>query len=268
MARPGRRLPHLLLRYAPLFSRLRRIPIFGDFLSWVSRQLVPAGTLLSVQIEGGPAQGLWIYVNPRTGFNFQQGIGEPKVQWAMQQYLCPGMAFYDLGANIGFFSLLAARLVGPSGRVFSFEADPEIAARLRENLNRNGFTHALVVEEAVWSKSGNVPFARAESNVSPDRGLGHVLSGDAPPVRTINVRATSLDDFVLSHAAPQFVKCDVEGAEVAVFQGAERMLREVRPILLVEMHSTENHLALTQKFAEFGYSCSKLDENHLLALPQ
>jgi len=94
------------------------------------------------------------------------------------------------------------------------------------------------------------------------------LSGDAPPVRTINVRATSLDDFVLSHAAPQFVKCDVEGAEVAVFQGAERMLSEVRPVLLVEMHSSENHLLLTQKFAEFGYSCSNLDENHLFALPQ
>ena len=64
------------------------------------------------------------------------------------------------------------------------------------------------------------------------------------------------------------LKCDVEGAEGEVFQGAQRLLREKRSILLVEMHSPDNCRALIQKFAEFGYSCCNLDENHVLALPR
>jgi FkbM family methyltransferase len=163
---------------------------------------------------------------------------------------------------------MAARLVGPGGRVISFEVDPEIAIRLRVNLAYNKFTHAVVEEKAVWSETTTVSFARVDTNTSPDRGLGHVSTGDSVAANTISVEAVSLDEFVLLHPAPDFLKCDVEGAEVAVFQGAERLLREKRPILLVEMHSAENHQALTRKFSHLGYACSNLDENHVLALPQ
>ena len=268
MAKSEGRIANLLLRFAAPLSGLRRVPILGDVLSWTSRQLVPTGTLIWVQIQHGPAQGLWIRVNPRTGQNVEQGIGEPAVQHAVQQRLHGGMTFYDLGANIGFFSLMAARLVGPSGRVVSFEADPEIAARLRENLAYNNFSHAAVEEKAVWSEPTTVRFARIDSNTSPDRGLGHVSTADSPDANTISVEAVPLDQYVLSHPAPDFLKCDVEGAEVAVFQGAERLLREKHPILLVEMHSPENHRALSGKFSQLGYACSNLDENHVLALPQ
>ncbi|PYT56961.1 MAG: hypothetical protein DMG35_21155, partial [Acidobacteria bacterium] len=54
----------------------------------------------------------------------------------MQRYLLPGMTFYDIGANIGFFSLLAARIIGAQGRVVAFEADPEVAQRLRDHVER------------------------------------------------------------------------------------------------------------------------------------
>jgi hypothetical protein len=84
----------------------------------------------------------------------------------------------------------------------------------------------------------------------------------------ISVEAVSLDQYALSHPAPDFLKCDVEGAEIAVFQGAERLLCEKRPILLVEMHSAENHRVLRGKFIQLGYSCSNLDDNHVLALPR
>lgn len=268
MAKPRRHIADLLLRCTTPLSGLRSVPILGGILSWASRRLVPPGTLIWVQIQHGPAQGLWMRVNPRTGQNVLGGIGEPAVQQVMEQRLSPGMTFYDLGANIGFFSLLAARLVGPSGRVFSFEADPEIAARLAENLSYNKFTHAVVEEKAVWSKPATVSFARVDSNISPDRGLGHVSVGEPPASSVISVEAISLDQYVLFHPAPDFIKCDVEGAEVAVFEGAERLLREKRPVLLVEMHSEENQRVLMSKFRQCGYASSNLDENHVLALPQ
>jgi FkbM family methyltransferase len=266
MGEPGNRLANLFLRYASPFAELRRVPIIGDFLSWTSRKLLPRDTLVWIQIQHGPARSLWIRVNPRTGQNVQRGIGEPQVQQALVDHLRPGMTFYDLGANIGYFSLIAARLVGPKGRVVAFEADPEIAARLRENLSRNNFSHARVEQKAVWSEATTVSFARVDPNTSPDRGLGHVSadsSGD-----TIKVEAVSLDRYVTAQNSPDFVKCDVEGAEAEVFRGADRLLEERRTILLVEMHSPENHRTLAHKFVELGYAVRNLDENHVLALPK
>jgi FkbM family methyltransferase len=267
MAESTSRLANLLLRFAPTLAGLRRVPFLGDFLSWTSRMLVPCDALIWVQIQHGPSAGLWIRLNPRTGQNVQKGIGEPQVQKALVDQLRPGMTFYDIGANIGFFSLMAARLVGPQGRVISFEADPEIAERLRENLARNRFSHAYVEEKAVWSELATVSFARVDPNTSPDRGLGHV-STDGSTSGTINVDAVSLDHYTAHHPPPDFLKCDVEGAEVAVFQGASRLLSDKRPIFLVEMHSPENQRALLDKFAGHGYRCQRLDDNHVLALPQ
>jgi FkbM family methyltransferase len=266
MREPGSRLANLFLRYASRFAELRRLPIIGDFLSWVSRKLLPRDTLVWIQIQHGPAEGLWIRVNPRTGQNVQQGIGEPKVQQALVDHLRPGMTFYDLGANIGYFSLIAGRLVGPKGNVISFEADPEIAARLRENLARNNFWHARVEQKAVWSEATTVSFARVDPNTSPDRGLGHVSPDSSAD--TITVEAVSLDGYVTTQNFPDFLKCDVEGAEAEVFRGADRLLAGKRAILLVEMHGPENHRTLAQKFLELGYTVRNLDENHVLALPK
>jgi len=267
MAEPTSRRANLLLRFVPSLSALRRVPVLGDFLSWTSRKLVPSDSLIWVQIQHGPSEGLWIRLNPRTGQNVQKGIGEPQVQKALIDHLRPGMTFYDVGANIGFFSLMAARLVGPQGRVVSFEADPEIAARLRENLERNQFTHASVEQKAVWSEPATVAFERVDPNASPDRGLGHVSTDESTP-GTIAVEAVSLDQYTASHRSPDFLKCDVEGAEVAVFQGATRLFSDKRAIFLVEMHSPENQRTLRDKFAGHGYRCQNLDDNHVLALPQ
>ena len=113
--------------------------MLGQCVSWAGEKLVPRDSLAWVQVQNGPAKGLWLHLNPRTGKTYFEGSGEPEVQQVLEQHLRAGMTFYDIGANIGLFSLLAARLVGKEGRVVSFEADPEIAARLREHVERNAF---------------------------------------------------------------------------------------------------------------------------------
>jgi len=176
------------------------------------------------------------------------------------------MIFYDIGANIGFFSLLAARLVGKEGRVAAFEADPEIARRLREHAARNEFGCITVEEKAVWSEPQTVFFARTDPTTSPDRGLGHVVpSGTA---ETIEVTAVSLDNYTETQPSPDFLKCDVEGAEVEVFRGASRLLKEKRPGIICEMHSDENQRILLEEFSRFRYNCTPCGANHILALPQ
>ena len=94
------------------------------------------------------------------------------------------------------------------------------------------------------------------------------MTQSADAAGTISVEAVSLDAFVASDRGPDFIKCDVEGAEDAVFEGAERLLRDRRPILLVELHSPELHQTLTRKFTALGYRCRDLDANHVLALPR
>ena len=260
------RLAQLFLRYASPFSGLRRVPILGPVVRWAAGKIVSHDSLTWVQIQQGPAAGLWLRLNPRTGRAAFEGTGEPEVQRALEQRLRPGMNFYDIGANIGFFTLLGARLVGEKGRVTSFEADPEIAARLREHISRNHFSRVTVEEKAVWSKQTVVKFSRSDPNVSPDRGLGHIAS--ASEAATIEVQAVSLDEYTSTFPAPDFLKCDVEGAEVEVFGGARRLLSEKRPGILCEMHSEENRRILLDEFARLRYRCSLCGENHVLALPE
>jgi hypothetical protein len=82
------------------------------------------------------------------------------------------------------------------------------------------------------------------------------------------VSPVSLDDFTKTKPAPDFLKCDVEGAEVAVFRGARRLLKEKRPGIICEMHSEENRRILLEEFSRFGYTCKRCGTNHILALPQ
>lgn len=260
------RLAQFVLRYASLLAGLRRVPVLGRCVSWVGAKLVPRDLLAWVQVQQGPAQGLWLHLNPRTGNTYFEGGGEPEVQEALQQHIRPGMTLYDIGANIGFFTLLAARLVGKEGRVVAFEADPEIGRRLREHVSRNVFGWVAVEEKAVWSQSSIVFFERIDPATSPDRGLGHVVTEGA--IDTIRVSAVSLDDYTKTRPPPDFLKCDVEGAEVEVFRGAQRLLREKRPGIICEMHSENNSRVLVEEFSRLGYSCRPCGTNHLLALPQ
>ena len=199
----------------------------GNLVHLFSHWILPGEEKVWRRVEGGPGQGLWLELNPRTGQQYLEGDVEPAIQKVLAERLKPGMVFYDLGANIGFFSLLAARLVGTTGRVFSFEPDPEIAGRLRRNIERNGFTNDTVIEAGIWSASSTVNFVAADVS-SPDRGVGKFVVGDtqAPGTPT---RCVALDDFVRTAPPPDVIKCDVEGAEIEVFRGAEDCLKRGIP---------------------------------------
>lgn len=266
MSAASGKLGQLFLRYASPLSSLRNYPLIGPVVRWAGAKLVPRDSLTWVQISKGPAKGIWLHLNPRTGRNYFEGGGEPEVQAALQQHLRPGMTFYDIGANIGFFSLMASRIVGRDGHVVAFEADPEVANRLRENIERNRFLGTIVEEKAVGETTSDVFFERTDPANSPDRGLGHIV--DHAGGGTIRRDGITLDDFVPTSFAPDFLKCDVEGAESKVFRGAQKLLAETRPGILCEMHSDENRRFLLAEFARFRYGCKALDETHILALPE
>ena len=165
---------NLLLRSPASLRYLSDVPILGYLIHRISHRILPINETVWASIKAGPAAGLCLELNPRTGQSYVRGEAEAQIQKVLAARLRPGMVFYDLGANIGLFTLLAARLVGAKGRVISFEPDGEVAARLRRNIERNRFANVTVIEAGVWSKSGYVNFVPADSS-SPDHGLGRFV---------------------------------------------------------------------------------------------
>ncbi len=261
---PGARqwMGKLLLRSPSSLRSLRDVPVLGDWIHRLSHRILPTEEKVWAQVEAGPAQGLWLELKPRTGRNYLRGEVEPAVQNILADWLRPGMVFYDLGANIGLFSLLAARIAGPSGQVFSFEPDAAVAERLRRNIARNAFSHVTVVNAGVWSATGKMNFIPAGA-ASPDQGTGRIASGNTPA--EILCDCVALDDFMEGAPPPDAIKCDVEGAELEVFRGAEKLLMSHRPWILYEVHSEANRRACREILARFGYAFEAVDDIHILA---
>lgn len=232
----------------------------------LSHRVISADDKIWTRVAAGPSKGLWLELNPRTGRAYALGTVEAGVQQFLVERLNHNDVFYDLGANIGVFSLLAARMVGDHGKVFSFEPDSTNAERLRRNTARNQFTNVTVVEAGVWSETCDKKFAAAEE-ISPDRGVGTFVT-DTFPESARSVHCFALDDYVKRAVAPNGIKCDVEGAELEVLKGAEATLNKYGPWLLCEMHSSENDRAARKFLAGLGYSCEDVDETHVFAAPQ
>jgi FkbM family methyltransferase len=255
-----------LLLHAPESVRsLRKIPGLGRVIHAFSHRVIPTDDKIWTKVEAGPSKGLWLELNPRTGHPYALGTVEASVQQFLVERLNRNDVFYDLGANIGVFSLLAARVVGEDGKVFSFEPDSTNAERLRRNIARNQFTNVTVVEAGVWSETCDRQFAAAEPS-SPDRGVGTFITDKLPDSAHL-VHCVALDDYVNCAAAPNGIKCDVEGAELEVLKGAKATLNNYGPWILCEMHSPENDRAAREFLAGLGYSCEDVDETHIFAAP-
>lgn len=150
--------------------------------------------------------------------------------------LGPGGTFVDVGANLGYFALVAAARVGPAGRVLALEPDPRMAAALRENLalNRAGQVQALEVAAAEAEGTAELSGYPEEGNW----GVSSLLSG-VPGSRTFAVACRPLDRVIAEAGLEtvDLVKIDVEGAEGRVLRGmAEGIRRNRYRRVLVEMH--------------------------------
>lgn len=257
----------LLLRTPASVRSIRNVPVLGGLVHRLSHRVLSGEQRIWAQVDVGPAKGMWMELNPRTGQGYLRGDAESSVQEALSQQLRPGMVFYDLGANIGLFSLFGARAVGTAGRVFSFEPDEDTAVRLARNVERNGLQNVAIVRKGVWSKTGRGWFAPADKS-SPDHGTGTFLGSVDDSVDRVSIECIALDDFVREAPPPDAIKCDVEGAELEVLRGAQGTIRVHQPLILCEMHSQANDRACREMLRQFGYNLSAVDGNHVLAIPQ
>jgi FkbM family methyltransferase len=258
-------LSQLLIGNGGLVSALKRIPGLRFCAKKFGALMLPPGHPEWFQVQQGVGRDIWLRLNPRTGGQFYRGQADTNLQLILRDYLKPGMVFYDIGSNNGFFSLIAARIVGPRGAVFAFEAEPRLWPNIIEVIERNDARNVQLVRSAVWSRSGHVDFNPADPLSSPDAGLGKVVAQAA--AGTVSVPSVCLDDFVQTERPPDLIKCDVEGAEVEVFLGARKLLAERRPYVECEVHSDEKGRVLSAAFEEMNYDVKWYSTSHFLAVP-
>lgn len=222
-----------------------RVPLLSIFLRRQARRYREGSV---VRIKLGLAAGcLWKryhrYVN-----GYWIGHYELPIQRAMARELKRGATVFDVGANAGFFTLVAARLVGAAGKCLAFDPSPENCQSIREQIELNELKQCDVFQEAVAGYEGKAWF----SFEAPGCPLGH-LGPSREGEQQMEVQVTTLDRASDRLGQPHFVKLDVEGAEGRTLDGATRLLSVARPIWLIELHDAQNEAAVSTTLLEAGY---------------
>ncbi len=215
------------------------------------------------RIESGAGAGLKLHY-PQN-FDFVTGVSELPVQREISRRLEPGYVFYDIGANVGFFSVIAARFVGPTGCVCAFEPHPCNARAVRENAQLNQLSNVHVFEVAAGSD------LRDDELLTTKWDGGNVLASSLVTsegtLDRMSVRVVALDRFITDNdlRVPDFVKIDVEGAEIEVIQGMSETLTHYKPIVLYEIDDKERVTflrrwdELDKVVSSLGYQITRLE---------
>jgi FkbM family methyltransferase len=185
---------------------------------------------------------------------------------ALRSFLRPGMTVVDVGANVGYTVLVAARAIAPGGRVVAIEPDPDNVALLRANVAANG-APVEVVAAAAWHEAGTVELAVSDVNAG-DHRVG-ALTGER---RTVSVEAVRLDDLLRSESV-DLIKLDTQGTEHRALAGAHELLARTRPVILCEFwphgirDQGDDPAAVLRGHRELGYALRVLEEPALGEAP-
>lgn len=182
------------------------------------------------------------------------GKWEPAVTEIFCQ-LKPGDVVVDVGANVGYYTLLAAKLVGPSGHVYAVEASASTRSRMQRNLSLNRVSNVTVLPVAAWDSAGETVFYHTRHNQG-----GATLRHSEDAMYTETVELSRLDDLIDSKRAPNIalIKMDIEGAECHALRGLmgtlenaprAQIVSEVNPTMLMQLGGSATELfALLEAF--------------------
>jgi len=182
------------------------------------------------------------------------GFYEFDKQQLIASVVQPETVFYDVGANVGFYSLLAALLVGARGRVFAFEPLPRNLAYLKRHLALNRVANVETVELAIGEQDGVASFAAESTGL-----MGH-LSGAGAHAGTLSVPVATLDALLDGGklVPPDYIKMDIEGAELSALRGARNCIQRHRPLIFLATHGRDVHTACCRLLESWEYECREL----------
>lgn len=187
---------------------------------------------------------------------------EPHLRRLLEAELHPGGTFVDGGANIGFYSLLAANRVGPNGQVLAFEMMPDTAAILRHHVEANQARQVAVCENALSDRSGDLVVATVKSGL---HGQASIVAGDMQGRDRVEVATTTLDDATLNLDRIDVLKLDLEGAEYLALCDATATLARTGCVVFESNDRDERIFALLDTA---GFSVEALNAFDYVARPK
>jgi FkbM family methyltransferase len=177
------------------------------------------------------------------------GYYESEKQRQIAREVRPSGVFWDIGANVGFYSLLASKLVG-AGKVFAFEPAPRNVSYLKKHLALNQVSNVEVLAIAVSDRNGVASFAAEQT------GFMGRLSGEG----SLTVSTATLDSLVAEGKVlpPDYVKMDIEGGELLALHGGRETFQRFRPILFLATHGKEIGKECSRLLESWGYECRSM----------
>jgi len=219
---------------------------------------------IQVQIAGGYLSGKSLILDLQTEKDYWLGTYESELQAAIQDWVKPGMVVYDVGANVGYITLMMAQATGHTGHVFAFETLPANKERLVKNIALNDYQDRVTaLNFAVIDKPRQVRFWIGPSDdmgkVEGSAGREEIAYQDS-----IEVEGISLDVFVFEwgYPAPHLIKIDIEGGEVLAVPGMEHVLCEAHPIILIELHGYQAGLVTWDVLTNCGYEIRRMEKGY------
>ena len=237
----------------PALQRLYDRPRLVAFARSAVNLIVPKD-FVQVKVAHGSLRGVELGLNLRREKSFWLGIYETWVQELTSKVLANGGHAWDVGACFGYHTLLMCKLCGPRN-VLAIEPDPSNRLRLTDNLRRNGFETSSVAATAVGAAPGRLFLRRHSSD--PGQSVVDTFG-------EIEVEVTTLDLLLNAHAPPDLIKVDIEGAENLMLQGATRLLQEVRPAWILEVHGEPGEEAM-ELLESHGYRVRGFGKGHEFA---
>ena len=257
-------LASLFARLLPLSFKqaLYRFPPLARLIRGSINASVDEG-LSVIEVAAGTLKGYRVQLNLRAEKSRWLGTYEPELQAALQEFIRPGMTVYDVGANIGYISLMLAHHVTATGQVFAFEALPVNLERIRKNVDLNHLANVKLISAAVTDREGPLIFYVHES-VGMGKAAGSAGRHEAQYKGQITVNGLSLDDFVYTQGnpPPQAVKMDIEGGEVLALPGMRRILAEHHPLLFLELHGPESEKVAWESLTAAGYTLRAMQSGY------
>jgi FkbM family methyltransferase len=227
------------INYRSFLGRLLRLPL----------RMIPKGMVMPI-LQGRLRGKKWIVGAGEHGYWL--GSYELRKRIAFEREIVPGSVIYDIGANVGFYSLLAAELTDKDGTVYAFEPLPRNISFLRRHIALNKIDNIEVIECAVSAQAGEGFF-----DLGASTAMGYLAESGEILVETV-----SLDEMLDAGRLqpPDYMKVDVEGAEHCVLKGAMNTLKTQQPTLFLDTHAREAHDAALTLLTSLGYTFEILDE--------
>jgi FkbM family methyltransferase len=188
-------------------------------------------------------------------------IWEPNLTNFFVNTIRAGDIMVDVGANIGYFSLLASNLVGPSGKVISIEAAPQTFNLLRRNLERNGCDNVEALNVAATLNETTVEIVRGDARNIGTNGI-QIGAGPDPGGGVPGRPVSAIMGGDISRV--RFIKIDIEGSEAPVLEDIIAHINEFSQRLTIVAEITENSAKYVEKFRQAGFQIAGLPNNYTI----